>query len=163
MNAIKMTPSTSSFLPTLSSLFRINLSGFHLFTICLIDLQLNIFDLRTVTSRMVVISRMIDLLLQSFINAILLDPSHHLLIRSFSIWSSMLWNWNPSKTYVIECICCKALNMKHEDCLHLFPDCSFAQNIKFCQLQFISLCSFLSGLKKKAEATQEHITQLTKN
>ena len=45
------------------------------------------------------------------------------------------------------------MNMPHASCLHLFPDCSFTQNAKFCQSAFISLCSFLTSLKKKATAS----------
>ena len=48
----------------------------------------------------------------------------------------------------------------HASCLHLFPDCPFAQNDKFCQSTFISLCSFLTGLKKEATATGSPIDSL---
>ena len=42
------------------------------------------------------------------------------------------------------------MNTSHTNCLHFFPDYSFAQNDKICQGAFISLCNFLTGLKKKA-------------
>ena len=60
---------------------------------------------------------------------------------------------DPSKAYSTECICYKAMNIPHASCLHLFHDGPFAQNAKFYQSTFISLCSVLTGLKKKATAS----------
>ena len=56
---------------------------------------------------------------------------------------------NPCKAYTPNCLCSTAMNLKPEDCKHLFCDCPFATNNDFCRTAFISVCSLLVNLKRK--------------